>query len=445
MKTNTLEMKVGLFAAAAILVIAVFTFSVSDRHFSSGGSYKIHVVIDSAEGLSRKTPVEVAGIRVGAVDDLYLTKDGKAHATLKIERVVQLGLDAKAQVRTKGFLGETYVDLIPGNTVSGLIHEGGEVKATNPYVDLGQIAADVKEVTTSIKKMMADDGEGPVSRILKNMETFTQKLSEISVANQESVNQIVANLKDFSASLNDVMQDRRQGLKDTMERLDRMTRNVEEGKGTVGRLLRDDDIAENINEAAKGLKETVGGVNRFQIEMGYHLEYLAGTRNFKNYVELAFKPRPDKFFLVEFVLDRFPAPIETVTDTTITSGGTTTTVRRQDDVQERDKFLISVELAKTFYNFTVRGGIIESSGGLGLDYVIGPLAFQFSAFSLRTDSGQRPHVKAWGTVNLTPNFYLVSGADDFISKQQKLDWFVGAGLKFVDNDLKSLLGAAKLR
>lgn len=445
MKKLSLETKVGLFAALAIAVIVYATLEVSERGVFTGGDYRVTVLIESAQGLTKKTPVEVAGVQVGYIEDLELYQGRYAKAKLRISKEVKLGKDAVAQVRTKGFLGETYVDLNPGHPESGLIPEGGQITATNPYVDLGQIAADVREITRSLKDMVANEEKSPVYRILKNMEAFTERMSEISTQNQENVNQIMEHLKEFTANLDQLVAEKKETLSETMDRIDRITRHVEEGKGTIGRLLNDEETAQSINDAAKGISETLGGVNRFQIEFGYHLEYLAATKDFKNYAGLAFRPRPDKAFLIEFVGDPAPSPNRTSTDTTVTTGGTTTTITTEKNIAERDKFLVSAELAKTFYNFTLRGGLIESRGGLGVDYGIGPFGIQFSAFDFRTDAGQRPHLKAMGVANITKNFFFVSGLDDFINKQQSLDWFVGGGLRLVDNDIKSLLGAASLK
>lgn len=444
-KKTSSEFKVGLFAAMALAIIVWATLRVSDKGLFGGGDYNVNVVLDSAEGLTLKTPVEVAGIQVGYIEKLDLQDGRRARADLRIDNRVTLGADAVAQVRTKGFLGETYVELKPGDPALGTISEGGQIKATNPYVDLGQIASDVKEITDSLKKMVADE-TGPVNRVLKNMEVFTKKLSEITVQNQESVNAIVANLRNFSSDLQEVMSDRKESLKDTMARLNSITRKVDEGRGTVGRLINDEEIADNINEAARGVSEAVGGINRFQFEVGYHVEYLGNTGDFKNYVGVALKPRPDKYFLLEFVVDPNPSPVQKVTTTDITTGGSTTTVTTDERVVDKDKILISAQLAKEFHNFTFRGGVIESRGGVGVDYNYGPLGVQFSAFDFRTDNNQRPHLKAMGTLNVTPNFFILSGLDDFLSKEpDHPDWFIGAGLKFVDNDLKSLLGAASLK
>ena len=56
-----------------------------------------------------------------------------------------------------------------------------------------------------------------------------------------------------------------------------------------------------------------------------------------------------------------------------------------------------------------------------------------------TRYGQRPHLKAMGVVNVTKNFYLLGGVDDFISNQSERSGFAGAGFRLVDDDIKSMM------
>jgi phospholipid/cholesterol/gamma-HCH transport system substrate-binding protein len=129
-----------------------------------------------------------------------------------------------------------------------------------------------------------------------------------------------------------------------------------------------------------------------------------------------------------------------IKDTEITAGGTTNTIHTLTSTYEPEKFRFSAQLAKKIYDFTLRGGIIESRGGVGLDYDKGPLSLKFSAFDFSTKYGDKPHLKAWGSLNLTKNFYFVGGADDIINPHQPVDWFVGGGLRLVDEDVKNLIG-----
>ena len=162
------------------------------------------------------------------------------------------------------------------------------------------------------------------------------------------------------------------------------------------------------------------------------------SQDFKNYVHVALRPSPDKAFLLDFVADPNPNPSHTVRTTDVTVGNNTTQVITDTGTIERNKLRISAQLAKKFYDFTVRGGLIESTGGVGLDYDKGPLGVHFSAFDFQSRYGQRPHLKLMGDVAVTKNFYLLGGLDDIIASQNANDFFVGAGFRLIDEDIKTL-------
>jgi len=412
------------------------TVRVSDRGGFGKSTYPVYVHLTSAEGLTYRTPVEIAGIQVGFVDDFELVEGRTARLRLQIREDVQLPVDVQAQVRTKGFLGETYIDIVPGQSSEKIV-PGGDIVAVNPYIDFSQLTADIHDI-------LSGDDEASLKKILKNLAVFSENLSSFSEKNNQNWDSIVENMAHLSQDLREIVQQNREIMNETMERLASVVRKIDEGRGSLGQLINDDRTVENLNNTLQGLNETIGGVSRFQTEIGYHLEFLGQTEAFKNYVSLALKPRPDKYFLLEFVVDPNPSPVETITTTNVTTGGATTAVTTQTSRIDKNKFLISAQLAKQFHDFTVRGGIIESRGGGGLDYSRGPFGLEFSAYDFRTDNNQRPHLKVMGTVNLTDNIFLLSGVDDMINPQQDPDWFVGAGLQFVDEDIRSLFGAVKL-
>ena len=235
------------------------------------------------------------------------------------------------------------------------------------------------------------------------------------------------------------MDRRTEDVDDSLSRIANITRKIDEGRGTIGKLINDPQTVEKVNAAADSLNETLGTFKRIQAELGYHTEYLTATKDFKHYVHLNLRPRPDEAFQFEFVEDRAASPQRATRTTTVTVGGASTTVTADTETIERNKFRISAQLAKKIYDFTLRGGLIESRGGVGVDYNRGPVGVQLSAFDFNTQQGSKPHIKVSGNLNLTKSLYLTGGADDMLNPAQKTDWFFGAGVRLVDDDIKALL------
>jgi phospholipid/cholesterol/gamma-HCH transport system substrate-binding protein len=442
---NSTEFKVGIFAVAVIALLAWATVRVGDKTAVHGRGYKLKVVFSNATGLKLKAPVELAGVDVGVVKDIELLDSREALVTLVLSDKVKLPDDSSAILRTRGFLGETYVEIVPGTTGKPVLQKDSQIPYAsrtgdiNSLVDqFNQIAEDIKHVTGSLRTMVGDDETAPINRIVNNLDEFTKSIRDLTVRNSENVDRVSANLADMTEQLREIVASGRQNVEESMERIASISRKIDEGKGTVGRLVNDEETVDKLNEAVDNLNQALGGYKRLEAEIGYHMEYLGRSNDFKNYVDLTLKPSPDKAFMIGVVSDPNPNPSHTVRTTDVTVGNNTTQVVTDTGTIERNRLRWSAQLAKTFYDFTVRGGLIESTGGVGLDYNRGPVGLQFSAFDFQTRYGERPHLKLLADIDITRNFYILGGADDFIAKGDRPDWFLGAGFRFVDEDIKSV-------
>lgn len=439
------EMKVGLFAAIVIFIAAFITIKVSERAVTAGRGYKLVTVFSNATGLKIKAPVELAGVQVGVVKDIELMDSRQAKVTVLLNRKVKLPADSRAMLRTRGFLGETYVELIPGMAQEEILRPGERIYDTATSGDINQlvnqfndIAADIKAVTSSLRDLVGRDDTAPINRIVKNLEEFTESIRDITVTNQANVNRIANNLAEFTTELKGIINRGRTDVEDSIANIASITRKIDEGRGTVGRLVNDEETVDKLNTAIDNLNETLGGFHKLETEIGYHTEFMTRTHDFKHFVHFALKPAPDKAFLFDLVADPDPTPVHVERTTDVTVNNNTTTVQTHTATINRNALRFSAQLAKRFYDFQLRGGIIENTGGVGADYFYGPFAVHADAYDLTTRYGQRPHIKAGAEVNITKNFFLLGGADDIINPNQPVDYFVGAGFRLIDEDIKKL-------
>ena len=451
MRSWSTELKVGVFAAIMLALLAYSTIKVSDRSIISTGSYELSVVLDNVTGLKMKAPVELAGVPVGAIKRIELLETGKARVVILIDKGVKLSLDSKAVLRTRGFLGETYVELIPGKPGAGLIQDGDEVASMGHTGDMNSlinsmnlIAGDIKTITGSLAEVQEGKKGAPIDRIVANLEEFTRSIRDLTVSNQDNIDNLATNMAVVASELRSMVVQGRKDIEQSLHAIAAITGKIERGEGTVGRLINDEETVDKLNEVADNLNETLGGIRKFETEFGYHAEYLTNSRDFKHYVSLDFKPSPDKAFMLDIISDPAPRATHVQRTTDVTVGGNTTQVVTDTATVNRDKIKISAQLAKKFYDFTIRGGMIESSGGMGIDYTRGPIGASFEAFDFSTRFNERPHLKAYASLNVTKNFFVLGGADDIIRRDQPVDWFVGAGFRLVDDDIKSLIGLGSL-
>ena len=104
----------------------------------------------------------------------------------------------------------------------------------------------------------------------------------------------------------------------------------------------------------------------------------------------------------------------------------------------RNKVKFSALYAKNFYNFTLKGGVIESKGGVGFDY---HLLNRRLRLSLEAFDFSKLHLRTFARYDVWKGLYLTAGGDD-VSNSANASAFVGAGLFLTNDDLKLFLTKA---
>src|SRR4051794_26069970 len=104
--------------------------------------YRFETSFGEATQLAKEADVRVSGVSVGKVKTIETREDGRSKATIEIEkRYAPIPKDTRAILRQKTLLGETYVELTPGNKSSGMLQEDGQLPASqvSPTVELDEI------------------------------------------------------------------------------------------------------------------------------------------------------------------------------------------------------------------------------------------------------------------------------------------------------------------
>ena len=104
--------------------------------------YRFTTSFGEATQLAKEADVRISGVSVGKVKDIETQPNGRSKATIELqEKYAPLPKDARAILRQKSLLGETYVELTPGNKSAGMIPENGTLPASHvsPTVELDEI------------------------------------------------------------------------------------------------------------------------------------------------------------------------------------------------------------------------------------------------------------------------------------------------------------------
>jgi phospholipid/cholesterol/gamma-HCH transport system substrate-binding protein len=497
----SVEVKVGVFVFIAIILLAYMTTQITRGQMVTKDMYTVYAHFGNVSGLKANSPVEIAGIDVGVVREISLDNN-LARVAMAIRPDVRIHADAQATIRTRGVLGDKFVEISPGSPLAArLEHKDTMARGIQPtdldqvMARVGDIAEDLRTVSRSVAHVFGGpEGEAGMRDAFVNLRELTVSLNELVQSNTRGIEMIVANLQSFSTDMAEISRDNKEGIRyivdnfelasreintaitrmssiletaehgegpvatllqygrmsedmrSTVASLESLTRKLDEGRGTLGRLMSDDTTGEKIDDALDGINEFLDKFDRFQTVVDFHTEYMFRSGDTKSYLDLTLQPSEDMFYLLSIVDDpRGRTETRETRTKTRTGGGAWTTTEKIEDRTYKDRIKFSAQIAKRWNDMILRGGLIESSGGFGMDYFLWDerIKLSFDAFDLGSDD--RAHLKAGANLYFLKNFYLTAGYDDFISKVDKnRSFFGGLGFYFTDQDLKYLFSSVPL-
>ena len=498
MRSLTNAVTVGILAVGvAVGLYFAVAFVSQDR----GEGYRAWALLDDARGLVTRSRVLMAGIPIGSIESLELQGD-KARVNLRIHRGVVLYCDATVAKEATSFIGEYNISIARGSDERCVIADGGQIKNVIPSAsidqvvqragsmatDLQRIASDISGVVQDVRQVSrraadvfgSEEGQQQVERMLDNVEQITVSIRQLVdqnagtvgesvgtveriTANAEpKVDQILTDLQAFTSEIRGLVEDSRSGvgegvaevrqsletLQSALERLDstlantqQVTEGVAAGEGTVGRLLTDDTLIDEVegfvseaSDVVTDIGDFATSLTRLQTVVELRTEYNFFANTLKTYVALRLQPKEDKFYLLEIVDD--PRGSVSTVDRTTLSTEDPGYVRERETVRT-DAFRFSLMFARRLGFATFRFGIKENTGGLGLDvhFLEDALEISMDMFSIGTDT--YPRLKFVAALEFLRGLYIVGGADDVLNVGR--DFFIGAQLRFNDEDLKAML------
>jgi phospholipid/cholesterol/gamma-HCH transport system substrate-binding protein len=455
---QTAEFKVGLMVLSVAGLVGYMSMQLSDDPSILSRPKKAWFLLPNASGLIKNGAVKTAGIQVGTVKDILL-QDGQARVEVTIKEDVPLFTSATVEIKSMGILGDKHVEISPGSPTDAPLADGGQIlnikdkgSLDNIINQVGDIASDLKDVTKNLREAVSEDGTSQhvLGRIVRNIEKLTGDLSQITGENKEKFADIIDQVHNITTTLDEMVNEEgEKGLRRTwtrtLARIDSTMKNVDEisgkinrGEGTIGKLVNDESTVEELNTAIQGVSALVDTASRIQTGFDYHAEYLSAVGGTKSYIGIQIQPGLDRYYMIGIVDD--PAGVVDETSVRVTdniSGGALSDVSERKVYRNKTKF--TVLYAMNYWDLTLRGGMIESAGGFGVDYAFfkRKLKLSLDVFNL-----EKTNLRAFAKYNVGWGFYLLGGISDALDKGGARSDYLGAGLSLTNDDLKILLSRA---
>lgn len=481
--------KVGLFVTLCLVVLAFLVFRIEDLQLFGEEGQTLEVIFDSVAGLNDRAPVRVAGVKVGEVVGLGL-EGRRAKVTLRLDREVSLTDGSHARIVNAGILGDKYVELVPGPLEAPVLPEGTVLDGKTP-VSLDQALARFDALGQSLQEVTGDltargDLGGTIRRLLENLEATSADIRLLVSTNRTQVDSTVSNFERFSETLanelpqlttqmrrlleqvDGVVSENRGELKGSLGNIREVTENIQtsidnlndisgqirSGEGTIGKLVYDDAAHDglvstlaSVEQGVGSLNETLGRVQKLELELGLEgaiytdLADDEGTADFS----IRLSSNPKRFYFVglgDSPQGRQRTETRVIT-TTLPDGTVETTTVEERKIE--DKFTVDAQLGYVMGDFTVRAGLFDSEAGGAFDWHLYDrrLSFSMEAFDFSREDELDPHLRFTTRYLLSPNVYVLGGYDDFLTDEYE-SFFVGAGIRWKDDDLKYLMGSLPL-
>lgn len=137
MKRFDLELSVGLFIILGIICLGYLSIKLGRMEVLGNKGYELYALFSNGGGLKPGSSVVVAGVDVGRVKSITL-EDYQARVVMNLPRGLRIQEDAIASIKTKGLIGEKYIEITPGGS-ENIIPPGGRIRETQPAVDLEEL------------------------------------------------------------------------------------------------------------------------------------------------------------------------------------------------------------------------------------------------------------------------------------------------------------------
>ncbi len=302
---------------------------------------------------------------------------------------------------------------------------------------LKDVLAMINELTASIRDVVQEN-RGSFTTTMSNFRDFSSNLKSDGP-------ELISNLNKATRELKNLVEENKASIKSTTESIENITKKIDSGEGTIGKLVKDEKLYDSINKTVESVNKTLTSFDRFRTFITFQGDYLTKSKDGKGYFYVTLQPKPDKYYILGVVSD----PVGKVKTTeTITTVNGVATVEEKDEIEKKLEF--TAQIAKRFSDSplfrdtVVRGGITENTFGVGIDQFMlnDRLKISIDAWDFGHDeSGSKsPHIRMGADYYIFKNIFISGGIDNILNSKWR-GAYIGGGVRFEDEDFKYIFGS----
>ena len=272
---------------AILVIVSIFLF-IWGYNFLKGkdlfdSSTRVYVVYDNVAGLVNSAPVTLNGLAIGKVNSINIQPDGKLLVEMQITTDFPIAKSSVAEIYDSGLVGGRQIAIKPNFQDKDYIKTGDYLKASSKLGLTDALVQQLEPLQYKVQKLLdnADVLFTNVNEILdektkqnlkNSIAELNKTLSEFSVAskninemiadNKSKINSTMTNFDKTAANfskMSDSLAKANLGqtvknLEKTLANVDKIMTDIEQGKGTMGKLMKDDAMYNNFTNTSKELE-----------------------------------------------------------------------------------------------------------------------------------------------------------------------------------------------
>jgi phospholipid/cholesterol/gamma-HCH transport system substrate-binding protein len=438
------------------------------------------VILEDASGLSTRSKIYLAGVSVGKVQGIQLNRT-EAVVTLAFLKNIEVREDAIVSRKPSSLLGTSVLSLDPGSPGSRVIPPGSLIKSVPPAGDLNSAMSMVGDIGGQVSAILDEFRTSQLALIGLSLEAISSIAGKIDAQSDDQLNRISRILESaalISERTERILRNSELNITGSMSdiyeavaNIRAITGEIAAGRGNLGEAVYDNSLYSSILSTAVKTEEAAGKLGTalenisslvkttdgvvanageivdralgLGIQVDTNARYDIIARNLRAAASIRLDPRSnDRWYRVGVSSTPDGVSSRKVKETIDISGNVT----REDTTETQFSFAIDAELARRFGFFTLRGGLLESTAGIGLD--IQPFRWlSLSGEVFHFQAGKLPNLRS--SVTFYPFFdpdsdkpwnwlYIRGGVNNTLSGDR--DFFLGGGLRFADREVKGLVG-----
>tara|TARA_B100001094_G_scaffold193895_1_gene187769 strand:+ start:4542 stop:5474 length:933 start_codon:yes stop_codon:yes gene_type:complete len=277
----TNEVKTGILVILGIgLFVFGFSYLKSNDIFVSDRTF--YAVYSDVEGVVNGTPVTVNGLPVGSIQNISFYNGNQLLVKFRVENDIQFSVNSLAQIYETGLIGGKALAIIPANdkaanavsndTLKSAIAPGltdlVNKKITNLQIKIESMVMSADSVLFKINRVFDDSTRNNLRESVSKFNLTISDLKETSSliksiiqSNKNEVDLTITNFSKISEDLSNISSSLNNGnldttlanFKNSSDDLSKILENMNSGNGTLSKLIKNDSLFNNLNDASKSI------------------------------------------------------------------------------------------------------------------------------------------------------------------------------------------------